>query len=122
MSKKWLLEVDEEQANIVSKALETYARLLYGQIRIVLEELPNVDYQVRDEIQRIIDQNVGDNHHRSKKSNISWDIMQVIRHKLSWDLVGKDPDKDERTIDMMQVSFDEPFNTSGHQLPKFNKL
>lgn len=55
----------------------------------------------------------------SEKAKICFDMFDTVRHALSWDKEGKDPDKDKRDwSSMIYVSFDAPM----YLCKKFNMI
>ena len=59
----------------------------------------------------------------SEKARIAYDLIQVIRQRLAWDKIGKDPDKDQRNWpDMMGLCYDQPIRVSTEPLAKMEKV
>jgi len=46
---------------------------------------------------------------------VAWDVMQAVRHRISWDLAGNPPKRDWST--MMGVNYDEPMASSPEGIP-----
>ena len=130
----WNLKLNDKQASVVSRALDIYSRLLMGQIDNVLHEFPNLSYDERRHLHKIVRQYVFSELDESayygicseqtdEKAKVAWDVQQVIRQALSWDSLGKDPKKDRRDWnEMMGVSFDDPFVTSLEPLAEIEKV
>ena len=58
-----------------------------------------------------------------EQARIAYDLIQVIRHRLAWDKIGKDPNKDQREWpEMMGLCYDQPFRVSEQHLAKIEKV
>ncbi len=122
---KYLLEIDSEQAQIISKACELYARLHLGQLRVLVEEfIGRMDcekfWQLRDGMKSLEYLITGfpNNSYQSIVSpslsdcaKTAWDIYQVVRHKIVW------TEHPEPKNGFRNVNYDEPLQTSMHPLP-----
>jgi hypothetical protein len=127
---KIILELEEDQANAMMTALDTYSRLCCGQLHVldsvaITDEVPGYDemQKVLRELKMLLFPKLvvnsfygiyGRDTHESAK--IIWDIYQVIRHRLSWFKAG---DPKERDWDkMMGMNYNEPLKASKTKLPK----
>lgn len=127
------LKCNEEQLKVIQKSLDLFSRILIGQIDEVVHvfrneninnykfdfnKINNLSHEIRKLKTNIeLCPNSSFGIHNSDfvpdSSRKAYDILQVIRHKLSWDSVGKDPKKDDRDYKtMFGVSFDEPYKSS----------
>jgi len=114
---QYQLKISEQQAEIISAALELYARLLCGQAWPIAELFigkPNyLDLrQIMENLSLIPELPPGSSHSicapiTPEKSKIAYDLHQVIRHRLAWD---KNPKGG------MEVWYDDPMNTAGKPL------
>lgn len=133
---KWNLLIDEEHASVIINALDLYSRLLMGQIEELDRFFRDLGFREREDVYKKIDVEVLEalvgmlkaatfpgcpkngsygiyNEEISDKARVAWDIHQVIRHRLAWHRVGKDPDVDVRVFnEMLGVSFDTPMKSS----------
>lgn len=129
------ITLNEEQARITMLALEIYSRIGMGQLQTITEH-PDVFSRVRQQprvqsetvrvelqqIKRVIFPEldpVGMYHSISSpeisdSNRVAYEILQVIRHRLSWDAAGNAP---TRTSDMIGVIYDAPRKTSKQPLP-----
>jgi hypothetical protein len=127
------LKCNEEHLKIINKSLDLFSRVLMGQLDEValvfrFENINNDNFDF-NKINNLSNEfrnlkiNIGlspnscygihNNEFVSDSSRKSYDILQVIRHKLAWDRVDKDPKKDDRDFkSMFGVSFDEPYKSS----------
>lgn len=135
--KKYNLEITEEQAYIISNALDLYSRVLIGQFEEVanvitwnIRKFKDIDGReispdnmnfFKDGIEKCKEVFLNIPRHGSHgihspevddSARKSYDMHQVVRNKLAWDKKNKDPAKDDRTPDMIQVIYDEPRKTS----------
>lgn len=107
----------QDQAYIMRRALESYARMLSGQIDIAMEELHftySGDWHsdVGPKIKELTDRIFFETDIRKKltdKSSTAWDMMQVIRYVQSWH---------DNPSGGIQVCFDTPLRSSPHPLIK----
>jgi hypothetical protein len=129
MKKEYQLTLSPEQANVLVKALDLYSRVLMGQLEEVVNIIPHSgkayehatgeDRQTARELIRQVKDylfklSAGSFHgiHSDdigESPKVAWDLLQVIRHHLSWDEAGW---PQERTIDMLTTNFDEPMRSS----------
>lgn len=130
--RSWNLTLNVTQANLVSRAMELYTRLMIGQISAVLEEHTDLSWDDREAIHRFARMYIFPEHgsnggpgicsdETSEKAKIAWDISATMRQALAWDREGKDIGKDTRSHDMYGVIFDDPMRTSNEPLPKITK-
>ena len=134
MTATYTLTLTREQAQLLSQACETVARLGIGQWRDALEWLPTTEYmahgwhQDMDAIGAILSKYTKDNVDgwrcslsvRSDKvheqAKIAWDLYQVIRYRLSWDRAIEQgivkPGEPRKWPEMMGVNYDDPMKTS----------
>lgn len=134
--KKYRLELDEQQAQLVIQALDMATRLHMGQTNIVGEYLQGCSSRNADPV--IVDamldrlrrecfdfsrsQSFGITSEKiSDDARVMWDIHQVLRHRLSWDSAGNPETRNWTT--MMGVNFDEPRRSSHERdLPKIETV
>ena len=130
---KYNLQCDEEQLKIITKSLDLFSRILIGQFDEValvfrdeninndnfdfckINNLSNEFRKLKEDIGLYSNSNYGIHNDKfvSDSARKAYDILQVIRYKLAWDKVNKDPKKDERDFKtMFGVSFDEPYKSS----------
>jgi hypothetical protein len=121
---QYVLEMDAEQANILTAALELYARISVGQ----WNELADLTLDLRDDeycekrddlidglkkLRRIAFPDLGDNASYSVTSNPytcrAWELYTVLRHRIAW---TRHPEGG------MAVCFYEPISFSGKPLAK----
>jgi hypothetical protein len=121
---KYVIEVSEEQAQIISSALDIYSRLTFGQISIAFQMIPfseELEFNFKTllgEFFRTIEDLVFYNNQigiaeASESGKIACDIHQVIRHRIAWD---RNP-KGENL-----VWFDEPFKYGKEELVKIKMV
>src|SRR4051812_19032275 len=95
MTKKYILEIDENQARTLEKALDLYSRIGMGQLREIInvlrydERLDNKNLEVArnilDNVKLLV---FGDDfygiysHEVPDVYRVAWDIQRVIRHQL----------------------------------------
>ncbi len=124
----YVLKVTEEQAKVISDALEFYARIGIGQLDQILwhpawrmagmTKESDVDRIETDELLRhsrralTRDKPALGISAADTDSKRSYDIHQVIRHRISWD---NNPEGG------LTVDFQEPLNVSGNKFPEFKK-
>ena len=121
--KKVKVEMSEEQAFVVLRALNLYSRLSIGQIEEITEVSKTPEIRNENEVKDVINKlkvflfpelSFGSFYSiagsgTSESAKESWDIYQSIRYKLYWALYPEGG---------IQVYFNEPFNTSGKEFPK----
>lgn len=132
--RKYKLTLTEEQARLLSIAMETFARLGAGQWREAFRNLPikeDVNWtewnEDLDYIGDVISKHLKDNvdgwrkslsiHSISEESKIAWDIHQVVRKRLAWERaieksVVESHDSPRNWIDMLTVDYDDPMKVS----------
>lgn len=109
----YTLHLTEKQAAEISHACETLARLRMGQIDMALRELP-LDKPMEYEQERYISNYLRSLYHQDGRQlhQVSWDLHQVIRHRLAWDRAYAEgivkPGEPRRWPEMMGVMYDEP--------------
>lgn len=132
---EYVLEMTEKQAEVISAALEIYARIGIGQLSEVLEH-PDVTRALiasradRGELEKlmaelkaslfglkenasfsIMSERVND------RNRVAWDIRNVIRHRLSWDRAWGEDGHDFKTLSGVQ--YDQPTRTAhSEELPQ----
>jgi hypothetical protein len=132
--KTYNIELTEKQAAILSQACELLARLTRSQIKEIFNHLPidynNIDYEgYHDDqlaIETILNKHLKKppfNSYPDSKSNIAWDLYQVLRKELSWEHAIKQgyvsSKNDERNWkEMSGVHYGEPIKTSEQPLAK----
>ena len=124
MRLQYVLEMDEEQAQILTAALEFYARMSIGQwselAELVLDMRDNDYCEKRDalanglkKLRRIAFPDLGDTASYSVASNPytcrAWEFYTVLRHRIAW---TRHPDGG------MAVCFYAPISFSGKPLAK----
>ena len=133
------ITITEHEGYVINNCLELYYRLAMGQFDFVLDGLVPIEKWLKLGIDRYSDYGYTDLRLRlfpelpglncyhgihsnkiPKEAQIACDIYWVIRHRLSWDLVGNPPKRDWKT--MMGVNFDEPMNISGYPFCKIRKI
>lgn len=116
------IELSETQADVVRVALESYSRMLIGQLDYALEPIrwktKSDWYQdvmpVLDEVKHLIFELAPNASYGiystevSDNARVAWDIQQVIRNKMSWHSNPKGS---------MTVNFDRPMKSSQEELP-----
>lgn len=130
---KYTLQLTENQARIISEALDLFSRIGMGQLKEVVSvlrqnPLPNSNLEERinflSEIRNKLDILAkywmkGPGYHGitskliSDKFRIAWDIQQVIRHRLAWD---------RKSEGGFTIDFDDPMVTSEEPLPKIDAV
>lgn len=120
---KYIIEINEEQAKIISFALYILSRIEAGQLNEVFSMIPWKYYENLDsaesmikELQLMLTGMETGNISISELSNlarISYDLHQVIRHQLAWDIEPKGG---------IGVSFNPPIKWSDQPLAKIKRL
>jgi hypothetical protein len=118
---QYVITCNGEQARIMARALELFARCSIGQFNDTLEpcrlrtEVPaelilklREHTEAMERLWQVFRQ--GNPTRGVSDGDVAWDINQVLRHRLSWDSVGNPP---KRTSEMFGVYFDEPTPISG---------
>ncbi len=97
---KYLLEIDEDHAKVIIKALDVFSRIHMGQLGIVTEQLsfsPLFDNVGRNDFDELIRKckaviRLGCGEHLGIRSprvgedaKVAYDIQQIIRYRLAWD-------------------------------------
>lgn len=135
--KKYAVVLNEHQAKVMIQALDLYSRVLAGQLEMVEEVLartsetklpveekvsPSMMTAVREAMREKLleckkiagwpqNGNYGINNESvDERARAAFDMIQVLRYRLSWDAAGKTPGKDPRPS--IQVCYDEPFPTT----------
>jgi hypothetical protein len=128
--KKYTIELSQEHIQPLLQALDTFTRLKMGQFNTVFEVFPELSWDDKELIHRLIRQVIFKDMHLnaslgvfspelSQDAKISFDIYQVIRHARAWDNMGKDPDRDNRNLrQMWSVDYDPPMKCSGLEMPR----
>ena len=136
------LKINEAQAQVLTDALNIYARLGMGQIYEILEH-PDLRQRMLDsletygimgycrEVCEMLRRTIFglpantyysiSNREISDRNRIAYDLLQVIRHRLVWDRAGNPPERDHKT--MFGPIYDEPMHFSEEQpLPSIDRL
>ena len=122
----YTLHLTEQQAGEVSLACEILARLRMGQIDMALRELP-LDRPMDYEQEQYVSNYLRSLYRRDGKrlDDVSWDLHQVIRHRLAWDRAREyglvNPDGSRNWNEMMGVIYDEPLPMGSEPLAKIEK-
>lgn len=142
---EYKLTLTEEQMKILSVATDVFARLGIGQFQCALEYLPikngllNETWhkdmeQIRDIISKYTIDHVDGYRsslgiHSKKVKDIfknSYDLHQVIRHKLSWDRAITEGlakfEDDQQVKGNYTVDYDRPFQTSKQPLARVESI
>lgn len=140
MTKTYQIIVTESQAHVLRTACEVFARIGMGQFETIYWDAllftANKDYlpgmaadpiAIADALRKIGDQAGGigsarDARHMPEKFNIAWDLNQVIRHRLAWDQHLAEGGSAKRSVENIQVQFDNPMVTSREPLAKIESL
>jgi hypothetical protein len=144
--KTYTLTITEKQARALMDACELLSRIQGGQVREVFEYLPlkkgvdwEVYHQIQDELTKRMPEilkdgingwssSFGVGHPELPESHdISWDLYQVIRHKLSWERaveegVIESENSPRKWSEMMGVSFDPPMKWSNEKLAIMTRI
>lgn len=146
MSETYTITVTKEQARVIQHATELLARVMSGQWREILDWLPldeKIDYgkfhDDVDEMTKILSQHMHkkiDGYRSSfgvghpdihRYHDISWDLCQVIRHKLSMvqaveDGIIESEDSPRDWNKMLGVNYDPPMKWGAEPLAKMEKI
>ena len=110
------------------------SRLHMGQFFPLTEHVHHKSWEEKDAFQRslkgiLFPELSGQSYHalHAKKvpeqARTAYDLIQVIRHRLAWHKIGKDPNKDQREWHgMMGLAYDQPLQVSEEPLAKIEKL
>lgn len=137
MEKRYSLEANEAQMNILIQALDLFSRIGMGQIESVadhpeitervMQSTTHVDMTAPDAMalfdnarMQIFGYGRGasagiHSDEISDVNRVAWDMMKVILHRLSWDRAGNPEARDFST--MIGVNFDDPRQSSHHHVP-----
>lgn len=122
------ITLDRRQAGLLSEVTETVARIGLGQFDRLMSwtrdshGMPLMGYTASSQVEKLTEGvlNTNGRGHRSQKSEINWDMHQVIRHRLSWDDAYRDglvkEDGSRNWAKMMTVNYDEPLKRSTEPL------
>lgn len=128
--RRYVLELSEAQAELVSRAVELYARLGLGQFHLVLDRFfswkgkESESARARPLLQALATIRNGDPHshpgiHSKEISDdyrVCFDLYQVVRHRLAWD---REPNPKDRLI----VDFREPHRGStSEELARISRI
>ncbi len=130
---QYTLTGSASQFDCIKNACETQARLEMGQFDAITDalmlRLHDQDWQLVSEkvreLERIISNMPRKTQQRSEYQELSWDIYQVVRHRLSWDraiaegLIKEGQPRDWKT--MMTVNYDEPLHRSEEPLMRIER-
>lgn len=117
----YTLHLTEKQTAEISRACEILARLRMGQIDMALRELP-LDKPMGYEQERYISNYLRSLYQQDGRQlhQVSWDLHQVIRHRLAWDRAYAEgtvkPGERRKWPEMMGVMYDEPLRVSDEPL------
>lgn len=117
------IECSKEQVEVLQKALELWARLSMGQFDEALtpfryRNLPNENYF--KEILNHLESKFSEKRIEGEHRDLSWEMYQTIRHRLSWDKAGNPPERDWKT--MLTVNYDEPLKITQIPLLTIEKI
>ena len=145
MSKRYLLELTETQAQVIQKACDLLSRVESGQWHVAFDLLPKdgkTDWKqwhdAKEEIKEIMKTVLKDgidgvacsfgvgSSQTPPSSDIAWDIHQVIRHRLAWEdaiehgtVQSINDNRDWRS--MMGVAYDPPMRFGPEPLAKIQR-
>ena len=146
IQKNYNLQVTEKQLQVISTACELLSRIQGGQVRDVFDHLPlrkdmdwGVYHENQDELTKRMPGILKDgidgwsssfgvgNQELPESQAISWDLYEVIRHKISWERavekgIVESEDSPRKFMEMMGVSYDKPFNWSAEPLAKIERI
>lgn len=120
---KYTIEVNEEQAKVISLALDIFSRMEGGQLEWVFSMIPWKYHEKLESVEPMLKElqllltgmqhgNLGIGN-VSDSARIAFDLHQVIRHRLAWD---REPQG------RMSVSFDPPMKWGSQPLAKIEQL
>lgn len=124
MSKKYRLDLTDDQAKIVSNALELYARLKMGQWSELVDlclEFSDPDFAHKKfdllepglmDLRKIVYPELYGLGHsfgvgKFEDADLAWEVYEVLRHRISWT---------EHPEGGMGVSFDKPMSFRNNEL------
>lgn len=119
---KYKITLNESQAHIICNAVELLARIGIGQIEAIHMHMWHFDRsaefhkRIGEFREAVTGSRDGFGIHQAKVPGYfrdSWDIMQVIRHRLAWD---KHPGGG------MTVNFDTPMKSGKEDLPTIERI
>ena len=129
--RQYTLKINKRQASVMRAALEAYARLKHGQIEMVMRDLfidrecvtdqhfvglcDQLKVMIFPELYLHASYGVGSRVY--PESDVAWDAMQVLRHRLAWDWLA---DEGETEPKHWGVQYNDPMAFSGEPLPKIN--
>lgn len=107
---QYTLTMNESQAEVVRDALEAYARLHMGQFDAVITnafmrryanpDYPDFSHETMDDIHRQLKRTIfpelnpnayyGVGAKEFPEMTTAWDLMQVVRHRLSWNRLARE--------------------------------
>lgn len=146
IQKNYNLQVTEKQLQVISTACELLSRIQGGQVRDVFDHLPlrkdmdwGVYHEIQDELTKRMPEilkdgingwssSFGVGHKELPESHdISWDLYEVIRHKLSWERavekgIIESEDSPRNFTEMMTVNYDKPFMWGNEPLAKIERI
>jgi hypothetical protein len=129
---QYQIQCTKEQVAVIRDALELWARISNGQIQEILTPFSNMPLEFSEEIRRlsrqieikmreILPTNPSSKHGVvSKYGDLSWEMFQTLRHRLSWDKVNNPPERNWKT--MWSVDYDEPLKITEVPLVNIRKL
>jgi len=136
MSKKYKLEVNEEQLAIIERAVETYARIGTKQYAIALgniiepsdnckllgfHELHEIEQYIRNKERCKLPPNASHGIYQdciSDDFRAAWDLYQVVRYTRSWASADHKPEERNKHFSKyMTVNYDKPMHSSEQPLP-----
>ena len=118
---EYTLHLTEKQAAEISHACEILARLRMGQIDMALRELP-LDKPMEYEQERYVSNYLRSLYREDGRQlhQISWDLHQVVRHRLAWDRAYAKgiikPGEPRKWPEMLGVMYDEPMQLGDEPL------
>lgn len=131
---RYALTGSESQMDCIKNACETQARLEMGQLGAIMDalmlKLHDQDWQLVVEKVRELERLIGSMPRKENKRSVymelSWDIHQVLRHRLSWDramaegLIKEGDPRDWKT--MWTVNYDNPLHRSEELLIQVERI
>lgn len=120
---KYTIEVNEEQAKVISLALDIFSRMEAGQLEWIFSMIPWKYYEKLESVEPMLKElqllltgmqrgNLGIGN-VSNSARIAFDLHQVIRHRLAWDKYPQG---------RMGVDFDPPRKWSNQPLAKIEQI
>jgi hypothetical protein len=141
MSKKYKLEVNEEQLSIIERAVETYARIGTKQYAIALgniiepsdgckflghKALYEIEQFIRKQEWCHLPPNASHGIYQdciSDDFRVAWDLYQVVRYARSWaNAEHKPEERNEHFSEYMTVNYDAPMHSSKQPLPTCKEI